>query len=80
MTKMLRQYSISLAAVLLCVLMSWGMPLRPAEGYAPIDDLIASVDRLYQAGQVTIRANLIVGLQSIGSLIDGGIRSPRKSC
>ena len=71
-----RQNCLRMAAILLlCVLISWGVGLRPAESYAPIDDLIGSVNQLHQTGEIfdiTVRENLVVSIQSIGTLIDDG--------
>lgn len=70
-----QQNCLRMAAVLLCVLISWGVGLRQAESYTPIDDLSGSIDQFHQTGEIfdaTVKINLITSLQTIGNLIDEG--------
>lgn len=78
MNRIARNSIRSYLAVLLLVLASWSTGATPAESYAPINDLIGQVDQLRQAGQifdVTTASNLIVSLQTIGTLVDAGNRT-----
>ena len=75
MNYILQKNCLRIAAILLCVLMSWSVGLRQAESYAAIDELSGSVDQLHEAGEIfdaTVKTNLITSLQTIGTLIDDG--------
>ena len=75
MKRILRRYSIKLAVSLVLLLLSWSVVLSPARSYAPIDDLINSVNQLRQSGQIfdaTVAQNLITSLQGIATLVNSG--------
>ena len=78
----LRDYHWLRAVLLVLVVSSWGLGPAPAQGYAPIDDLINTISQLTQTGQISdvkVASNLIVSLQSIGTLIDGGQKPAAKN-
>ena len=57
------------------VVMNWSVGVPLAEAYAPVDDLVTSVNQLLQTGEiyeVVVMANLIVSLQTIGTVVDEG--------
>lgn len=75
MRRGLRQYNLRWGVVLFLLLMTWNIEVYPAQGYAPIDNLIFQVDQLLQFGQIydaEMVTNLIASLQVIGSTIDAG--------
>lgn len=75
MKNIFRQNCLRMAAILFCVLISWGTGLRHAESYTAIDDLSGSINQLHQTGEIfdaTVKTNLITSLQTIGTLIDNG--------
>ncbi|HET6464889.1 MAG TPA: hypothetical protein VLY20_04300 [Nitrospiria bacterium] len=76
MNKILRPFTVRLGGGLLVFLL-WSIGPSLAQGYAPIDDLIASVNQLVQSQDIlnaTVAQDLISTLQTIDALVDQGNR------
>jgi hypothetical protein len=74
MKRILRTHSTRLATGLF-VLLVWSLGPSFAQAYAPIDDLIASVNQLLQSNQIfndTVANDLIDTLQTAGTMMDQG--------
>jgi len=74
MNWMIRSYSARLGTALFVFLVLSTGP-SVAQGYAPIDDLVDSVNQLLQSQQIlneTLAQDLINTLQTIGTLVDQG--------
>ncbi|HET6466203.1 MAG TPA: hypothetical protein VFH55_11385 [Nitrospiria bacterium] len=74
MHRILRQHSARLATALFASLL-WSTMPPVAQAYAPVDDLISSVNQLLQSQQIlneTVAHDLINELVTIGSMVDQG--------
>ena len=74
MNRILRRHSARLATALFVFLL-WSTGPTVAQAYAPIDDLITTVNQLLQSQQIlneTLAHDLVNSLQTIGSMVDQG--------
>jgi len=74
MNRILRSHTARLGTALFVFLL-WSTGPSVAQAYAPIDDLVDSVNQLLQSQQIlneTLAHDLISTLQTIGTMVDQG--------
>ena len=74
MNRLLRSHAAQLGSVLFAFLL-WSTGPTVAQAYAPIDDLVDSVNQLLQSQQIlneTVAHDLINSLQTISTMVDQG--------